>query len=130
MYHPANLAYIVNPSCTTALLAYTANTNKILYETAHIAHTVNPSIYQPAHLVHAVKGTVSRDFLTLVFFIKHLLLVPLDMPRKDFKFFRIFEELFEFVIDSPVYSLPVSRDSPVYSSPGSRDSPVFSSLGS
>ncbi len=69
-----------------------------------------------------VKGTVSRDFLTLVFFIffiKHLLLVPLDMPRKDFEFFRIFEELFEFVIDSPVYSLPESRDSPMYSPPGS-----------
>jgi hypothetical protein len=47
------------------------------------------------------KGTVSRDFFTLVFFIKHLLLVPLDTPRKDFEFFRIF--------DSPVYSLPGSR---------------------
>ncbi len=34
-----------------------------------------------------VKGTVSRDFLTLVFFIKQLLLVPLDMPKKDFEFF-------------------------------------------
>jgi hypothetical protein len=39
---------------------------------------------------------VSRDFLNLVFFIIHLLLVPLDTPRKDFKFFWIFEELFEF----------------------------------
>jgi hypothetical protein len=77
-----------------------------------------------------IKGTVSRDFLTLVFFIKHLLLVPLDTPRKDFDFFRIVEELFEFVIDSPVYSLPGSRDSPVYSSPGSRDSPLSSSPGS
>jgi hypothetical protein len=66
-----------------------------------------------------VKGTVSRDFFTLVFFIKQLLLVPLNMARQDFKFFRIFEELFEFVIDTPVYSLPGSRDSPVYSSPGS-----------
>ncbi len=54
------------------------------------------------------KGTVSRDFFTLVFFIKHLLLVLLDMPRKDFVFLRIFEELFEFVIDSPVYSSPGS----------------------
>ncbi len=77
-----------------------------------------------------LKGTVSRVFLTLVFFIKHLLLVPLDKPRKDFELFRIFEELFEFVIDSPVYSLPGSQDSPVYSSPGSRDSPVYSSPGS
>jgi hypothetical protein len=54
-------------------------------------------------------GTVSRDFFILFFFIKHLLLVPLDMPRKDFKFFPIFEELFELVIDFPVYSLPGSR---------------------
>ncbi len=77
-----------------------------------------------------LKGTVSRDFLTLVFFIKQLLLVPLDKARQDFEFFRIFEELFEFVIDSPVYSLPGSRDSLVYSSPGSRDSPEYSSLGS
>ncbi len=38
------------------------------------------------------------------FFTKHLLLVPLDMARQDFKFFRIFEELFEFVINSPVNS--------------------------
>ncbi len=39
--------------------------------------------------------------MTLVFFIKHLLLVPLYTPIKDLEFFRIFEELFEFVIDSP-----------------------------
>ncbi len=39
------------------------------------------------------KGTVSRDFLTLFFFfIKQLLLNPLDTPRKDWTFFRIFEE--------------------------------------
>jgi hypothetical protein len=43
---------------------------------------------------------MSRDFLTLVFFIKQLLLVPLDMPRKDFEFFRISKELFVFVIDT------------------------------
>ncbi len=73
-----------------------------------------------------LKGTVSRDFLTLVFFIKQLLLVPLDMPKKDFEFFWLFNKLFVFVIDSPVYSLPGSWDSPVYSPPGSHDSPVYS----
>jgi hypothetical protein len=36
-----------------------------------------------------LQGTVSRDFLTLVFDIKQVLL---DTPRKDFKFFRIFKE--------------------------------------
>jgi hypothetical protein len=58
-----------------------------------------------------LKRTEPRDFLTLFFFIKQLLLVPLDMPRKDFKVFRIFEELFVFVIDSSVYSPPGIRDS-------------------
>jgi hypothetical protein len=52
------------------------------------------------------KGTLSRYFFTPVFFIKHLLLVPLDTPGNDFKFFQIFQELFEFVIDSHVYSSP------------------------
>ncbi len=88
----------------------------------------------------------------MVFFIKHLLLVPLYTPRKDFNFFRIFEELFEFVMDSLVYSIlgswdstvysilgswdstvyssPESRDSPLYSSPGSWDSPVVNTPGS
>jgi hypothetical protein len=68
MYQPANLAHTANPSCTTALLAYTANTNKILYQTAHIAHTVNPSMYQPAHLVHAVNpiGTNQLIWPTLL----------------------------------------------------------------
>jgi hypothetical protein len=47
-----------------------------------------------------LKGTVSRNFLTLGFFFKHLLLVPLGTARKDFKFLQIFEELFESVIDS------------------------------
>jgi hypothetical protein len=60
---------------------------------------------------NSIKGTVSRDFFTLVFFINHLLLVPLDTPRKDFEFFRIFKELFQFVIDSPVYSSSNAKDS-------------------
>jgi hypothetical protein len=48
-----------------------------------------------------MKGTVSRDFLCPVFFIKHLLLVPKGMPRTDFEFFRKFVELFVFIINSP-----------------------------
>ncbi len=66
-------------------------------------------MWENYHSQVLIKGTVSRDFLTLVFFIKHLLLVPLDMPRKDYEFFRILEELFEFVIDSPVVNTPRSR---------------------
>ncbi len=48
------------------------------------------------------KGTVQRDFLTPFFFIIRLLLVPLDMPRSDFEFFRIFVEIFVFEIYSPL----------------------------
>jgi hypothetical protein len=55
--------------------------------------------------IWVVKGTLSRDFLTLVFFIIQFLLVRVDMPRKDFEFFRIFEELFVFVFR--VSRLPV-----------------------
>ncbi len=40
------------------------------------------------------------------------------MPRKEFVFFIIFEELFVFVVDPPVNSPMGSRDSPVYSSRG------------
>jgi hypothetical protein len=55
------------------------------------------------------KGTVSRDFSCPVFFIKELFLVPIGKPRNDFDFFRIFVELFVFIIDSPVMNTPGSR---------------------
>ncbi len=55
-----------------------------------------------------VGTTGVKRFFYSGFFIRNLLLVPLDTPRKDFKFFRRFKELFEFVIDSPVYSSPGS----------------------
>ncbi len=51
------------------------------------------------------------SMMVLSFFASLILLVPLDTPRKDFKVFRIFEELFVFVIDSSVYSPPGIRDS-------------------
>jgi hypothetical protein len=56
-----------------------------------------------------IKATVSRDFSCPVFFIKQLLLVPIGKPRNDFEFFRIFMELFVFVIDSLVMNTPGSR---------------------
>jgi hypothetical protein len=42
-----------------------------------------------------LKGTVQRDFLTLFLFTKWLILVSVDMPKSDFKIFRIFAESFE-----------------------------------
>ncbi len=53
-----------------------------------------------------IKGTVQRDFLTLVFFTKWLILVSIDKPKSDFEIFRIFAELFELKllkkVDSPL----------------------------
>ncbi len=68
---------------------------------------------------------MSRDFLTQVLFSTQLLLVLLDASRKDFKLFWIFEKLFVFAIDSPVYSSLRSWYSPVYSPPGSRPKLVY-----
>jgi hypothetical protein len=56
-----------------------------------------------------LKGTVPRDFSYLVFFIKHLFLVPIGMPRNDLNFFRIFVKLFIFAIDSPAMNTPGSQ---------------------
>ncbi len=56
-----------------------------------------------------LKGTVSRDFSRLVFFIKQLLLVPIGMPRNDFEFFRKFVVLLVFVVDSLAMNIPGSR---------------------
>ncbi len=62
-----------------------------------------PQVYQGT----ALKGTMSRDLLCLVVFVKQLLLVPLNILRKNFDFNTIIEELFDF-FDSPVHSLPGS----------------------
>jgi hypothetical protein len=55
-----------------------------------------------------------------LFFTKQLLLFRLDMSRKDFKCFRIFEDLIIFIIDTLLYS-PSERDSRVFSPPRSYD---------
>ncbi len=56
-----------------------------------------------------LKEQCHEIFCVRFFFIKHLLLVPIGMPRIDFEFFRIFVELFVFVIDSPAMNTPGSR---------------------
>ncbi len=48
------------------------------------------------------KGTVSGDFLPLVFFFKQLLLAPVDKPSNDLDFFQIFAEIFDYFGASPV----------------------------
>jgi hypothetical protein len=49
-----------------------------------------------------------HEIFCLLFFIKQLLVLVVT-PRKNFEFGRIFVEVFLFVIDSRVYSLPGSR---------------------
>jgi hypothetical protein len=56
-----------------------------------------------------LKGTVLRDFLPLVFFIKLFLLGPVDMPRNDFNFFRLFAEIFDYFGASPVSMTPAKH---------------------
>jgi hypothetical protein len=51
---------------------------------------------------------VSRDFLSLVFFFKQLLLALVDKPSNDFNFFRIFAEIFDYFGASPVSTTPLS----------------------
>ncbi len=47
----------------------------------------------PACPSSTIKGTVQRDFLTPVFFIKRLILVSKDVPESDFEVCRIFVEI-------------------------------------
>jgi hypothetical protein len=57
-----------------------------------------------------LKGTRSWYFSPPVFLIqrKQLFLPPVNMPRKDFNFFRIFVELFYYLLTPSVFSSPES----------------------
>jgi hypothetical protein len=59
-------------------------------------------------MVVVLKGTVTRDFLPLVFFFELFLLGPVDMPRNDFNCFRLFAEIFNYFGASPVSTTQVS----------------------
>ncbi len=74
--------------------------------------------------VPAIKGTVPRDFLPLVFFIKLFLLGPVDKPRNDFDFFRLFAEIFDYLGASPVSMTPAKHALLVSLTPVSNSSPV------
>jgi hypothetical protein len=71
-----------------------------------------------------------REILSSGFFHETTFPSPVDMSRKDFEFFRLFEELLVFLINFLVYSPPWSRDSQVYSSPESCDYLVMNTPGS
>ncbi len=44
-------------------------------------------LHYPRPIGNMLKGTVSQDFLCSVFSVKQLFLVPIGMPRNDFKIF-------------------------------------------
>jgi hypothetical protein len=71
-----------------------------------------------------IKGTVSRDFLPLVFFLKQLLLATVDKPSNDFDFFRIFAEIFDYFSASPVSTTPAMHALPVSLTPVNNSLPV------
>ncbi len=57
-----------------------------------------------------LKETISRDFLPLVFFVKHIplghCLTPLSVFENNFEF----TEIFEFKVDSAVSMTPLSQN--------------------
>ncbi len=65
------------------------------------------------NLLTLFKGTVPRDYSHQIFFVKLLLLVPVNMPRNDFNFVRIFFELFNNFGASLVSMTPVKLAFPV-----------------
>ncbi len=98
--------------------------------TTHLYHIyIHTTQYR--YTVHVFKrNRVTRLFVS-VFLFKQLLLVPVGTSSNDFEFFRIFMELFVFVIDSPFEFFRIFMelfvfviDSPVMNTPGSLDSPA------
>ncbi len=83
------------------------------------------SVLKVTKLHSKLKWIVSRDFWAW-FFSQTLPPGPSRHPKKQNWFNTVIEELSDFKIDSPVYSLPQSLDSPVYSPLGSFNSPMYS----
>jgi hypothetical protein len=77
-----------------------------------------------------VKGQC-HEIVRIFFIIQQLLLVPLDMPRKDFEFCRISMELFILVIGvfTTEETTKIGLKTPllVLHTAGSQDSPVINS---
>ncbi len=71
-----------------------------------------------------LKGTVPWDFLPLVFFVSLFLLGPVDTPRNEFDFFRLFAEIFDHFAASPASTTPAMHALPVSLTPVSNSSPV------
>ena len=71
-----------------------------------------------------VKGTVSRDFLLLVFFMNHFPPSPRVFHLDRFEFFRKFTEIFASQGAPPVSTTPVANLPPVSTTPAAKLPPV------
>jgi hypothetical protein len=60
----------------------------------------------------------------MFFFIKLFLLGPVDMPRNNLNFVRLFAEIFNYFGASPASTTPVKHALPVSLTPVSYSSPV------
>jgi hypothetical protein len=73
---------------------------------------------------HLIKGTVSRDFLLLVFFMNQFPPYPRVFHSDRFEFFRKFAEIFASQGAPPVSTTPVANLPPVSTTPAAKLPPV------
>jgi hypothetical protein len=71
-----------------------------------------------------LKGTVARDFLPPIFFIKKAPLGPLSVTFISYEFGLKFIELFEFEFDFPLHNAAGSQILPLHDAAESHDSPL------
>ncbi len=74
------------------------------------------------------KGTVSRDFLLLVFFMNQFPPIPRVLHLDRFEFFRKFAEIFASQGAPPVSTTPVANLPPVSATPVANFFTIFASV--
>jgi hypothetical protein len=72
-----------------------------------------------------LKGTVSRDFLLLVFFHESVFPQPQSIPLRPFQIFRKFAEIFASQVAPPISTTSVANLSPVSKTPEANFSKSF-----
>ncbi len=75
-----------------------------------------------------LKGQCHEIFYLWFFFFKLFLLGPVDMPRNDFDFLRLFAEIFDYFFASPVSLTTVNNSSLVSMTPVSDTFTVLESF--
>jgi hypothetical protein len=79
---------------------------------------------QHTRILQILKGTVSRDFLLLVFFMNQFPPSPRVLHLDRFKFFRKFAEIFASQGAPPVTTTPAAKLPPVSTTPVANLPPV------